>query len=60
KNKPLDEDEKIRYRKITLRNLLIECVAVIVLLELNQLSFAFAISISIGVTAILLLIEEKE
>lgn len=50
-NKPLDEVEKLHYRKITIRNLVVECFKLSILLVAELNNFAFVMSLGIMVTA---------
>lgn len=50
-NKPLDELEKQYYRKITIRNLVIVCCIIFILLVAGLNNFAFVISLGIIATA---------
>lgn len=50
-NKPLDEVEKQHYRKITIRNLVIECCIILIIFGTDLQNFAFVMSLGIMVTA---------
>lgn len=50
-NKPLDEVEQKYYRKITIRNLGIECCLILIFLITRLNTFAFVMSLGIMVTA---------
>lgn len=58
-NKPLDKDEKIRYRKFALIILLIECILAIILILIQLNEFALSISISMLFVGILLVVKQK-
>lgn len=49
--KPLDEVEKQHYRKITIRNLVVECCIILILLIAGINNFAFVMSLGIMITA---------
>ncbi len=58
KTRILDEAEKTYFRKVTVRNLIIEIVIILVLLLLNLQRYAFLISLSIFVATILLIVQK--
>ncbi len=55
--KPLDEEERIHYRKKALFNLSVECLLVVVLFILDFNNFAFTICLGIVVTAVVLILQ---
>ncbi|MFI3214935.1 MAG: accessory gene regulator B family protein, partial [Eubacteriales bacterium] len=59
KNKPLDEVEKQHYRKITIRNLVIECCIISILLIAELNNFAFVMSLGIVITAGVVVLQRK-
>ncbi|MFI3177586.1 MAG: accessory gene regulator B family protein, partial [Eubacteriales bacterium] len=59
KNKPLDEVEKQRYRKITILNLIIECLIITILITLRLYNLTVMVNWGILVTAFGLLLQKK-
>ncbi|MFI3201439.1 MAG: accessory gene regulator B family protein [Eubacteriales bacterium] len=57
-NKPLDEVEKQHYRKMTLRNLTMECFITVSLLLVGLDHFAYMISLGIALTAGVVVFQE--
>lgn len=64
KNKPLDETECKYYRKITIRNLIIECILILIFLGLQQYYIVYSITLAIalvaGALALQMLISQNE
>lgn len=58
-NKPLDEVEKLHYRKITIRNLIVECCIILVLFVTGLQNFAFVMSLGIVVTVGVVVLQRK-
>ncbi|WP_409967802.1 accessory gene regulator B family protein [Bengtsoniella intestinalis] len=58
-SKPLDEVEKQHYRKITIRNLVVECFIISILLLAGIYNFAFVMSLGIMVTAGVVVLQRK-
>lgn len=57
KNKPLDEKEKKIYRKIVIRNLLIQVIIINVLLFLNLYTLSLSIASGVFLSALLVFVE---
>lgn len=57
--KPLDEVEKEHYRRITIQNLIIECLIISVLFVTGINKFAFVISLGVMVSAGVVVLQRK-
>lgn len=58
-NKPLDEVEKKHYRKITIRNLVVECCIIPILFIIELHILAFVMCLGIVVTAGVVVLQKK-
>lgn len=57
-NKPLDEVDKQHFRKIAIRNLVVECLIIVTLIITGLDTFAFVMSLGIMTTAVVVVLQK--
>ena len=58
-DKPLDENEKEYYRKMIIRNLIIECCIILALLITKIYQFSFVMSLGFMVSALAVILQKQ-